>query len=197
MDGGPGDHPGQQELGRDSQEHLLAWREAMLDLHRFVPIYTDLHRFTPIYTGSAAQRGSAMDLGRGQRGVWGITRWFLGGRRDGKGARCCRGVPTRGRRRPANGAADGDGTQRDPLPELALPAPCPRSSGPAGPRSAAGSRLGKLRHEGAAPGMVPEVSDKSLSHKSCPDGSKRQGQLQVRLLGCARSEGHGCGVLDF
>lgn len=90
------------------------------DLHRFTPIYTDLHQFTPIYrdlhrftAGRAAQRGSAPALGRGHRavhGVRGIARWFLGGSAAGPGragARCCRGVPTRGRRLPANGAPEG------------------------------------------------------------------------------------------
>lgn len=46
LGGRAGDHPGQQELERDTRDLLLAWAETMLDLHRFAPIYTDLHQAT-------------------------------------------------------------------------------------------------------------------------------------------------------
>lgn len=193
--------PGQEQCWIYTDFHQFT--PIYTNLHRFSPIFTDLHQFAPIYTdfhqftpGDAAQRNSVMDLGRGWRGFWGITRGFLGDRQDPQPCpvpRCCRGVPTRGRRRPANGSPAGRGhcgtrCSRPGHSLLRVPA------SPA-PLSAAGSSVGKLRQEGAAPGMMPEVWDRSLAHKSCPDGSVCQEQLRVGLPGCAGSERHGRGVL--
>lgn len=87
-------------------------------LHQLTPICTNLHRFVPFYTRQCCPKDLSDGFGEGTEGCLGHPSGVFGLRGQ---ARCCRGVPTRGRRRPANGAPAGRGHRgRDPLPARAL-----------------------------------------------------------------------------